>query len=114
MAKSHITLAQQKKERDVNKHRRLVDFKPGDNVWVKTANWSTDRPSKKLSEQMAGLYRVLAKKGHSYRVKLPALMKIHPVFPAGSLRHDPNDPLPGQANAPPSPVNVTADDKYKV
>jgi hypothetical protein len=38
VAKSHITLAQQKKERDVNKYRRLVDFKPRDNVWVKTAN----------------------------------------------------------------------------
>jgi hypothetical protein len=81
---------------------------------VKTANWSTDRPSKKLSEQMAGPYKVLAKKEHSYRVKLPALIKIHPVFHAGSLCRDLNDLLPGQANAPPPPVNVTADDKYKV
>jgi hypothetical protein len=63
---------------------------------------------------MAGPYKVLAKEGHSYRVELPALMKIHPVFPAGSLRRDPNDPLPGQANAPLSPVNVTADNEYKV
>jgi hypothetical protein len=38
VAKSHITLAQQKKERDINKHRCLVDFKPRDKVWVKTAN----------------------------------------------------------------------------
>jgi hypothetical protein len=81
---------------------------------VKTANWSTDRPSKKLSEQMAGLYKVLAKEGHFYRVELPALMKIHPMFPVGSLCRDLNDPLPGQANAPPPPVNVTADDEYKV
>jgi hypothetical protein len=32
VAKSHITLAQQKKERDINKHRRIVDFEPGDKV----------------------------------------------------------------------------------
>jgi hypothetical protein len=38
VAKSYITLAQQKKERDINKHRRPVDFEPGDKVWVKTAN----------------------------------------------------------------------------
>jgi hypothetical protein len=81
---------------------------------VKTANWSTDRPSKKLSEQMAGPYRVLAKEEHSYRVELPASMKIHPVFPAESLRRNPNNPLPSQANAPPPPVNVTADDEYEV
>jgi hypothetical protein len=54
VAKSHITLAQQKKERDINKHRRPVDFEPGDKVWVKTANWSINQPSKKLFEQMAG------------------------------------------------------------
>jgi hypothetical protein len=98
VAKSHITLAQQKKERDINKHRRPVDFEPGDKVWVKTANWSTDRPSKKLSEQMAGPWKVLAKEGHSYRVELPASMKINPVFLAESLCRDPNDLLPGQAN----------------
>jgi hypothetical protein len=81
---------------------------------VKTANWSTDQPSKKLSGQMASPYKVLAKEGHSYKVELPASMKIHPVFSAGSLCRDLNDPLPGQANAPPPPVNMTADDEYEV
>jgi hypothetical protein len=114
MAKSHITLAQQKKERDINKHRCPVDFEPRDKVWVKTANWSTKRPSKKLSEQMAGPWEVLAKERHSYRVELPALIKINPVFPTESLCRDPNDPLPGQANAPPPPIKVTADNEYKV
>jgi hypothetical protein len=81
---------------------------------VKTANWSTDRPSKKLSEQMAGPYKMLAKEGHFYRVELLALMKIHLIFPAESLCHNLNNSLPGQANTPLSPVNVTADNKYKV
>jgi hypothetical protein len=57
---------------------------------------------------------MLAKKGHSYRVKLPALIKIHSVFPTESLCHDSNDPLPSQANAPLLLVNITADDEYKV
>jgi hypothetical protein len=63
---------------------------------------------------MASLYKVLAKKEHSYRVELPASIKIHLVFPAKSLCYDLNNPLPNQANAPPPPVNVTADNKYKV
>jgi hypothetical protein len=32
MAKSYIMLTQQKKERDINKHRRLINFKPKDKV----------------------------------------------------------------------------------
>jgi hypothetical protein len=63
---------------------------------------------------MAGLYKVLAKEGHSYRVELPALIKIHSIFLARSLCCNPNDPLPSQANALLPPVNVTADNKYKV
>jgi hypothetical protein len=57
---------------------------------------------------------VLAKKGHSYKVELPTLMKIHLVFPAESLYHNLNNPLPSQANASLLPVNITANDKYKV
>ena len=54
-AKQCITLAQQKKEREVNKHRRPVDFKPKDLVQVRTKNQNTNRPSKKLFEQITGL-----------------------------------------------------------
>jgi hypothetical protein len=66
VAKGCIKLAQQKKERNINKHRRTVNFDVGDLVYIKTANWSTDRPSKKLAEQMAGPWPILAKEGHSY------------------------------------------------
>ena len=63
---------------------------------------------------MAGPWEVLAKEGHSYRIKLPESMKIHPVFPAEYLRRDPGNPLPGQKNAPPPPIQVTTDEEYKV
>jgi hypothetical protein len=57
---------------------------------------------------------MLAKKEHSYRVKLPALIKIHLVFSVKSLYRDLNNSLPSQANASPPLVNVTADNKYNV
>jgi hypothetical protein len=41
-------------------------------------------------------------------------MKINPVFPAESLQCDPDDPLPGQANAPPPLIKVTVDNEYEV
>lgn len=55
--------AQEKKEADVNRHRREVDFQVGDKIWVSTKNWETQRPSRKLDHQMAGPYRIHQKEG---------------------------------------------------
>jgi hypothetical protein len=63
---------------------------------------------------MAGPYKVLAKERHSYKVELPALIKIHLIFSVRSLCRDLNNLLPNQANASSLPVNVTTDNKYKV
>ena len=54
------------------------------------------RPSKKLDQQFAGPYEILQKKGHSYKLKLPDHLRIHPVFPAIKLRRAASDPLLGQ------------------
>jgi hypothetical protein len=35
-------------QRNVNRHRRLVDFRPKDKVYVSTKNWKTQRLSRKL------------------------------------------------------------------
>jgi predicted aspartyl protease len=114
VAKAQMKLSQEKKEREVNKHRRPIDWTIGDKVWVKTKNWSTDRPTHKLSEQMAGPFPVLKQVGHSYRLGLPSSMKAYPVFAAQNLRKAPENPLPGQANEPLAPIRITNDDEYEV
>jgi hypothetical protein len=57
---------------------------------------------------------VLAKEGHFYKVNLPALIKINPVFPAESLCYNLNNPLLSQANTPLPPIKVTTNNKYKI
>ena len=46
---------------------------------------------------MVGPYLILAKKGHSFRIRLPALIKIHLVFALNLLYKDKNNPLLSQA-----------------
>jgi hypothetical protein len=64
-------------ERSANKHRRAVDFGVGDEVYLKTKDWSTDRPSQKLDFLMAGPYKVTEKVFDSFKLKLPDTIDIH-------------------------------------
>ena len=58
-----------------------------------TKNWKTQRPSKKLDYQITSSYEIIWQVGYSYEVKLPELIKIHPVFSLDRLRKVANDPL---------------------
>jgi hypothetical protein len=55
---------------------------------------------------MDGPYEVLEQIGHSFKLKLPESIKVHPVFHAEKLRKDPGNPLPGQTNPEPPPLEV--------
>ena len=84
-----------------------MDWDVGDRVWVSTKSWKTARPSRKLDQQMAGPYRVLEKVGtNAYRIDLPASIKVHNVINASKLRKAADNPLPGQLEDEPPPIEV--------
>ena len=88
-------------QQQANKYRREPDFTVGDMVWVIIKNWKTERPSRKLDYQIAGLYAVLKKIGNLYKVKLLDSIKVYPIFSLDKLWKAVNDLLPGQKNEPP-------------
>ena len=109
-----MTHSQQRYTRQANKHRRAVDFKVGDMVWVTTKHQKSDRPSRKLAQQMDRPYEILEQIRHSFKLKLPESIKVHLVFHAKKLRKAPENPLPGQSNPKTLPLQVNNTEEYKV
>ena len=100
--------------KSVNAYRREADFNVEDHVWLNTKYQNTARPSLKLDNNNSGPFKIVTKEGHSFRLKLPAFMKINPVILPDKLRKSAGDLLPGQVNKPQDPVEIAGDIKYKV
>jgi transposase InsO family protein len=114
LARDMMARGQARMIKSANAHRREVDFKVKDYVWLDTKYWNTARPSLKLDNRNSGPFEIIAKEGNSFRLRLPASMKIHPVISPDKLRRSANDPLPGQVNGPVDPVEIAGDIEYEV
>jgi hypothetical protein len=55
---------------------------------------------------MEGPYEILEQVDHSFKLRLPDSMKIHSVFHVEKLQKDPSNPLSGQANPEPPPLEL--------
>jgi hypothetical protein len=97
-----------------NRRRREENFRIGEKVFLSLYNYKVSRLSRKLAEQNEGPFEVIKKKGNSYRLALPLAMKIYPVFSPDKLRRAYNDPLPGQANETPDPVQINGENEWEV
>ena len=100
--------------KSTNAYRHEVDFDVRDYVQLNTKYQNTARLSPKLDNNNTGPFKIIAKKGHSFQLRLPDSMKINLVISLDKLRKSARDPLLGQVNKPKDLVEITGDIKYKV
>ena len=95
--KEEMAYAQASYAKFTDQHRTAsLVYRVGDRVWLNAKNIRIERPSKKLDAKNLGPFEVSeVVSPRSYRLKLPASMKIHNVFYTSLLHLDANDPLLG-------------------
>ena len=91
LVKDLLKSAQDRMTTFANAHRTDLTFSPGDHVMLSslhiTPSNQVGRPSKKLAPRYLGPYKVLERVGQvSYKLELPASLRIHPTFHISRLR----------------------------
>ena len=87
-AAAHILEAQAAQQYYANKHRRDVQFRVGDKVWLST-RYMQPRGTAKFQPRFIGPFPVIARIGKAaYRLRLPPSMTQHPVFHVSLLQKD--------------------------
>jgi len=100
--------------KQVNKHRKEVDYEVESKVFLNERNIVTARPFKKLDDKMLGPFTNLDPVGSSYKLELPESMRVHDVFHPDLLRPAADDLLPGQKNEPPGSIVVNDEDEWEI
>jgi hypothetical protein len=113
--RAHLEKARQAMKKKEDRNRREVDVKVGDMVWLSTRNVTTTRPSKKLDYRKMGPFKVIGQVNPvTFKLDLPAHMRIHPVFHASHLSPHHENTIPGRTVDPPPPVELASGTEWEV
>ena len=97
-ARESLVKTQEQMMKQVNKHRKEVDYKIKSKMFLNERNIITVRSFKKLDDKMLDSFINLDFIDSSYKLKLSESMHIHDVFHSNLLRSVVNDLLPDQKN----------------
>jgi len=98
------------------KRTPALDFKVGDQVYVKAKYFQSTRPSKKLSEKNLGPYFIIAQVGSlSFTLCLPDSMRaVHPVFHVSQLEPAIPNTILDWIQPPPPLVEVDGELEFEI
>ena len=98
------------------KRSPALDFKVGDQVYLKVKYLRSTRPSKKLSEKYLGPFTIISKPGtHSFTLRLPDSMRsVHPVFHVSQLEPCVPNMIPNHVQPPAPSIEVDGEPEYEI
>jgi len=100
--------------KQVNKHRKEVDYKIESKMFLNKRNIVTARSFKKLDDKMLDSFINLDLVDSSYKLKLSESMHVHDVFHSDLLRSVVDDLLPDQKNEFSDSIVINDEDEWKI
>jgi len=113
-ARKSLVKTQKQMMKQVNKHRKEVDYKIESKMFLNERNIVTARSFKKLDDKMLDSFTNLDLVDSSYKLKLSKSMRVHDVFHSDLLRPAVDDPLHGQKNEPSGSIVVNDEDEWEI
>ncbi len=100
--------------KQVNKHRKEVDYKIESKMFLNERNIVTARSFKKLNDKMLDSFINLDLVDSSYKLKLSESMHVHDVFHSDLLRSVIDDLLSDQKNELSDLIVINDEDEWKI
>ncbi len=100
--------------KQVNKHRKEVDYKIESKMFLNERNIITARSFKKLDDKMLDSFINLDLVDSSYKLKLSEFMHVHDVFHSDLLRSVVDDFLPDQKNKLSDSIVINDEDEWEI
>jgi len=118
LAKETLKKAQDSQAKYADEKRRECQFEVGERVMLSSENISLEtrkgKSCRKLQHKYLGPFEIIQRVSPvAYKLKLPAELRIHPVFHVSRLRKFHEDPF-HRTPPPPPPVQTEQGEEYEV
>ncbi len=113
-ARESLVKTQEQMMKQVNKHRKEVDYKIESKMFLNERNIVTARSFKKLDDKMLDSFINLDLVNSSYKLKLSEFMHVHDVFHSDLLRSVVDDLLSDQKNEFSDSIVINDEDEWKI
>jgi len=113
-ARESLVKTREQMMKQVNKHRKEVDYEAGSKMFLNERNIVTARSFKKLDDKMLDSFTNLDLVDSSYKLKLSESMRVHDVFHSDLLRPAVDDLLPGQKNEFSGSIVINDEDEWEI